>query len=181
MSFCLCMDMDGFRVKDKFIVREIGWYAPLPDGGEDYGVQYFTHDYTWDQLDQKDQKTVAYVKRHVTGLTFRPSPLEYKLSNNNVLPQEEVPSFVHRLWHHYKTPECNTVAYKGGTLEFILLTLLVIPNMDLEQYGCPTYNKLKPYFPNAPQCQCHVSIELHCAMAECFVFSKWFLNKKQQC
>ena len=178
MAFCLCMDMDGFRVKGKFIIREIGWYAPLPDGGEDYGIQYFTHDYTWDQLDKKDQKTVAYVKRHVTGLTFRPSPREYTLSNNNVLPQDQVPSFVHNLWKHYKTPECNTVAYKGGTLEFILLTLLVIPNMDLEQQGCPTYKKLKPYFSHVPHCQCHISNELHCAMAECYVFSKWyFLNK----
>ena len=169
------MDMDGFRVKGKFIVREIGWYAPLPDGGEAYGVQHFTHEYTWDMLDKKDQRTVAYVKRHVTGLPFRPGPQEYKRSH--LLPQDMVAAFVEGLWKQYKTPECNTVAYKGGTLEFILLTLLVIPNMDLEQQGCPTYNKLKPYFSHVPHCQCHISTELHCAMSECFVFSKWFVNK----
>ena len=44
MSFCLCLDMDGFYVGNKFLVREIGWYAPLPNGQEAYGVQHFTHD-----------------------------------------------------------------------------------------------------------------------------------------
>ena len=38
MSFCLCLDMDGFYVGNKFLVREIGWYAPLPNGQEAYGV-----------------------------------------------------------------------------------------------------------------------------------------------
>ena len=70
MSFCLCLDMDGFHVGSKFLVREIGWYAPLPNGNEAYGVQHFTHDYTWDMLSPKDQKRVHYVKRHITGLCF---------------------------------------------------------------------------------------------------------------
>ena len=169
--------MDGFYVGNKFLVREIGWYAPLPDGSEAYGVQHFTHDYTWDMLSLKDQKTVAYVKRHITGLSFRPCPKEFQLSNNFILRQDQVAAYVERLWKHYKTPECNTVSYKGGTLEFILLTLLCIPTIDLEKQGCPTFNKLKLHY-DFPKCPCHIKSDVHCAMSECYVFSEWFLENK---
>ena len=64
--------MDGFYVGNKFLVREIGWYAPLPNGQEAYGVQHITHDWTWDMLSFKDQQRVRYVKRHVTGFRFDP-------------------------------------------------------------------------------------------------------------
>ena len=177
MSFCLCLDLDGFYVADKFIVQELGWYATLPDGREAYGVQRFTHDYTWD-MSKKDQKTVAYVKRHVMGLTFRPSPKEFQLSGNVILRQDQLPAYVERLWKHYKTSECNKVAYKGGTVEFVLLTLLAIPNMDLETLGCPTFNKLKQHY-DYPTCSAHIHADVHCAMSECYVFSKWFLKNKQ--
>ena len=177
MSFCLCLDMDGFYVGNKFLVREIGWYAPLPNGQEAYGVQHITHDWTWDMLSFKDQQRVRYVKRHVTGLSFRPSPLEYQLQNNNILGQDRVASFVEQLWKTYKTPECNTVAYKGGTLEFVLLTLLSIPSLDFEKEGCPTFNKLR-VDSTFPKCPCHAHSNVHCAMSECYVFSKWIVNKK---
>ena len=176
-NVCLCLDLDGFYVNHKFLVREIGWYAPLPDGSEAYGVQSFTHDYTWDMLSLKDKKTVRYVKRHVTGLTFRPSPKEYRLSNNYVLDQDQVANYVETLWKHYKTPDCNTVAYKGGTLEFVLLTLLGIPSLDLETLGCPTFNTLKTSY-DFPKCSCHTHENVHCSMSECHVFSKWFLDNK---
>ena len=80
-NFCLCLDLDGFYVNNKFIVREIGWYAPLLNNHEAFGLQHFTHDYTWD-MSKKDQRTVAYVKRHVTGMTFRPSPAEFLLQES---------------------------------------------------------------------------------------------------
>ena len=177
MAFCLCLDMDGFYVANKFLVREIGWYAPLPDGEEAYGVQSFTHDYTWDMLSLKDQKTVAYVKRHITGLTFCPCPLEYTLSNHDVPSQDQVARYVETLWNHYKTPTCNRVAYKGGTHEFVLLKLLGIPSLDLEKEGCPTFNTLKGHY-DFPSCSCHCRPRMHCAMSECYVFAKWFANKQ---
>lgn len=111
-------------------------------------------------LSFKDQQRVRYVKRHVTGLSFRPSPLEYQLQNNNILGQDRVASFVEQLWKTYKTPECNTVAYKGGTLEFVLLTLLSIPSLDLEKEGCPTFNKLR-VDSTFPKCPCHTHSNVH--------------------
>ena len=178
-NFCLCSDLDGFYVNDKFVVREIGWYAPLLNNHEAFGVQHFTHDYTWDMLSLKDQKTVAFVKRHVTGMTFRPSPAEFRLQESSHLPgQDHVPAYVEHLWKHFKTPDCNTVAYKGGTLEFVLLTLLGIPSLDLETLGCPTFNKLREEH-DYPSCHCHKSTKAHCSMSECYVFSKWFFKNKQ--
>ena len=169
--------MDGFYVNNKFLVREIGWYAPLPNGNEAYGVQHFTHDYTWDMLSTKDQKTVACVKRRVTGMTFRPSPVKYRLQPS--LPgQDQVANYVEHLWKHFKTPDCNIVAYKGGTLEFVLLTLLAIPSLDLETLGCPTFNALRDKH-DFPHCLCHTSTKVHCSMSECFVFSKWFFNNNK--
>ena len=176
MSFCLCIDMDGFYVDNKFLVREIGWYAPLPDGKSTYGVQHFTHDYTWDMLSPKDQRTVAYVKRHITGLPFHPSPREYALHVSDLPAQNMVASYVEQLWKRFKTPTCNTVAYKGGTLKFVLLTLLCIPTIDLETIGCPTFNNLKDHY-IFPTCACHTRDNVHCSMSECFVFSHWCLNK----
>ena len=75
-------------------------------------------------------------------------------------------------------PDCNTVAYKGGTLEFVLLTLLGIPSLDLETLGCPTFNKLRDDH-DYPSCHCHKSSKAHCSMSECYVFSKWFFKNKQ--
>ena len=179
--FCLCLDLDGFYVNNKFVVREIGWYAPLLNNHEAFGVQHFTHDYTWDMLSKKDQRTVAYVKRNVTGMTFRPSPAEFLLQDTSTLPgQDHVPVYVEHLWTHFKTSDCNKVAYKGGTVEFVLLTLLGIPSLDLEPLGCPTFNTLcvDDDYPSC-HCHCHKRSKAHCSMSECYLFSKWFLKNKQ--
>lgn len=183
MPFCLCIDMDGFHVNGEFIVREIGWYAPLPDGNEAYGVRHFTHDYTWNMLTHKDAQKVRYVKRHVTGLSLRPSPQEYD-DDAPLLQQEDLPLFVEQLWKKYKTRECNKVAYKGGTLELHLLTSLNIPSLDLEKEGCPRFKQLCSESPLFPHCSCHthsVEFDVHCAMSECYSFSKWYFANKVLC
>lgn len=180
MSFCLCIDLDGFHVGDKFLARELGWCAPLTVNREAYGVRHFTHDHTWDMLSHKDVKKVAYVKRHVTGLSFRPSPVEY--CYGPVLQQEDLPLTVLKLWKQYKTSECDIVAYKGGTLEKRLLTLLNIPSLDLEQKQCPKFKQL--YFESSssfPKCPCHIhstEFDVHCAMSECYAFTKWYSSNK---
>ena len=119
---------------------------------------------------------VRYLKRHITGLTFRPSPMEFQLHGDGLPGQEQVATYVEQSWKHYKTLDCKTVAYKGGTLEFVLLTLLCISSLDLEHYGCPTFNKLKSNY-DFPRCSCHIHPNVHWAMSECYVFSKWFVNK----
>ena len=91
-----------------------------------------------------------------------------------------MPVYVEHLWKHFKTRDCNTVAYKGGTLEFVLLTLLGIPSLDLEPLGCPTFDTLcvDDDYPSC-HCHCHKRSKAHCSMSECYLFSKWFLKNKQ--
>lgn len=180
MAFCLCIDLDGFHVGGTFLVRELRWCAPLTENREVYGVHNFTHDYTWDHLTFKDQKQAAFVKRFVTGLSLRPSPIEYKYGS--VLPQEDLPLAMLKLWRHYKTDACDIVAYKGGTLEKRLLTLLNIPSLDLETKQCPKFKQLFLESTTClPKCPCHVhSIEfdVHCAMSECYAFTRWYSCNK---
>jgi len=73
MTFCVCIDLDGFYVNRQFIVRELGWYSPMPEWGA-YGMQHFTHDYQWKDLSDYDKRRINFVKQRITGLTFRPSP-----------------------------------------------------------------------------------------------------------
>ena len=122
---------------------------------------------------------MAYVKCYVTGLTFRPSPAEFQLQETSALPgQDHVPVYVEQLWKHFKTSDCNTVAYKGGTVEFVLLTLLGIPSLNLEPLGCPKFSTLC-VDGDYPNCHCHKRSKAHCSMSECYLFSKWFLKNKQ--
>ena len=180
MTFCLCIDLDGFRVGEKFLVRELGWCAPLTANRETYGVYHFTHDYTWDMLTHKEAQNAAYVKRRVTGLSLRPSPLEYHYGS--VLQQEDLSPTVLKLWRQYKTSECDKVAYKGGTLEKHLLTSLNIPSLDLEKEQCPKFKQL--YLESSipfPKCPCHthsIEFDVHCAMSECYAFTRWYSSNK---
>lgn len=181
MAFCLCIDLDGFQVGGEFLVRELGWCAPLTANREVYGVHHFTHHYTWDKLTVRDAKKAAYVKRHVTGLSLRPSPMEY--SYGAVLQQEDLPLMVLKLWRQYRTSECDIVAYKGGTLEKHLLTLLNIPSLDLEKKKCPKFKQLylESSSSSFPKCPCHThstEFDVHCAMSECYAFTKWYSSNK---
>ena len=73
-KLCLCIDIDGFRLQDKtFIVREVGWC----DGEVTrVGAFHYDHWYRWEDMSTADQNTIQFVKHHVTGLPFRPSPTE---------------------------------------------------------------------------------------------------------
>ena len=44
---------------------------------------------------------------------------------------------LHQLYLHYKTDNCPVVAFKGSTLELILLTEMKLPHLDVEAWGCP--------------------------------------------
>ena len=49
---------------------------------------------------------------------------------------------VKKLYDTYKTPTRTYVAYKGGTLEKDLLDRLNIPCWNLEEAGCPKFERL---------------------------------------
>lgn len=179
MPFCLCVDLDGFWIQGRFIVRELGWYAPLTSNRAAFGCRHFTHEYTWDMLTHKEARQARYVKRYVTGLSLRPSPVEH--AYGPLLRQEDLPLFVLNLWRRYRTSDCDPVAYKGGTLEKHLLNTLNIPSLDLEKEQCPTFKTLCVESESFPSCPCHThsaEFDVHCAMSECYAFAQWYFNNK---
>ena len=67
--------MDGFRLKNDFVVRELGW---CDKSGKRMGFIHYSHDYVWSSLSQQERRTVKYVRDMVTGLTFKPRPVDFQ-------------------------------------------------------------------------------------------------------
>ena len=164
---CLCIDLDGFRIRNKFIVRELGW-----SDGEQSSCFHYTHDMHYEDLSYQDKKTVNYARRHVHGLTFRPNPQEHRYFGLH--SQDELEEDLAFLYELNATRDSPVVAYKGGQLEKDLLNKLNIPSVNLETLGCPKYDELRK---NKPQrnCGCHRGSRAnHCSMAECRLFMEWY-------
>lgn len=85
------------------------------------GFIHYSHDYVWSSLSQQERRTVKYVRDMVTGLTFKPRPVDFQrgrfgLQKKNVTPD------IFSLSEQFKTTTQCIVAYKGGTLEKTFLT-----------------------------------------------------------
>lgn len=64
------------------------------------------------------------------------------------------------------------MGFKGGHVEKDLLLSLNIPYIDLEQWGCPKFDKLPR--PLGLGCGCHANAETHhCPQLECEAFWTW--------
>ena len=42
------------------------------------GFIHYSHDYVWSSLTQQERRTVKYVRDMVTGLTFKPRPVDFQ-------------------------------------------------------------------------------------------------------
>lgn len=172
-NICLIIDLDGFFVgTDKiFYTREIG-YASLTKNYENS----FRFDLTrlFNSLTDKDYKTISYCKFNVHGLSFRPMPCE-----KDTLPRKKLKDIILAIYQTHKTFDKNIIAYKGGHIERDLLDELEIPSINLEDYGCPKYEKLPT--PQIKDCGFHVKMEhVHCPKVECAAFAIWVKEKMQQ-
>ena len=169
-SLCLCIDLEGFVVLDRFVIRELGWCDWT---GTDYGNEHYSHPWTFKDLNPMDKRTVNYCKRYVHGLPFRPRRME-RAKN-----KEAVYRKVLELYEEFRAPERTVIAYKGGHVEKDLLTFLEIPHCNLESFHCPPFRILTPRDPDI-DCECHLNIHHHCPMLECKTFIEWIhLQLKQ--
>ena len=160
---CLCIDLEGFFVLDRFVIRELGW---CDWSGTDYGYEHYNHPWTHRDLDHKDRRTVSYCTKYVHGLPFCPRHLE------KAKDKEAVYIKVLELYEEFRTPERTVIAYKGGHVERDLLNFLEIPHCNLESFHCPPLRVLTPSDPTL-DCGCHVNHKHHCAMLECKTFIEW--------
>ena len=69
----------------------------------------------------------------------------------------------------------DLVAYKAGRVVKELLKELNIPSINLEDFGCPKYDKLPE--PKINDCGFHIAKRLHCPKKEGVAFATWI--KKQ--
>ena len=110
------------------------------------GFIHYSHDYVWSSLTQQERRTVKYVCETVTGLTFKPRPVEFQRGCIGL--QKNMTPDIFSLWEQFKTLTQCVVAYKGGTLEKTFLTQLKSPFVNLEEYGWPKLDYLPDtYYP----------------------------------
>ena len=84
--------------------------------------------------------------------------------------------YVAKLYAEYRTEHRTRVAYKGGTVEKLLLVSMNIPFLNLETLGCPKYDVLRALDNEPPEtCGWHaIPNKHHCAMTECRAFFHWY-------
>lgn len=171
-KICLVIDFDGFHIRDKFHVREFG-FTSVPDC--EYGSIKFNLKHLVDKMNNKDWKTVNYVKYNISGLTLKPRHMEH------CLEEEDLEKRLLQLYDNYKTAERDVIAYKGGNVEEYILKKLNIPYLDLQNLGCPKYDILPPV--PIEDCGFHLQISnkaFHCPMQETFAFALWVIKKSKR-
>ena len=63
------------------------------------GFHHYSHNHKWSTLSKKEQRTVIYVRDMVTGLTFKPRPVEFQRGSIGL--QASV-AMLHVTFIHYK-------------------------------------------------------------------------------
>jgi len=161
---CCVIDFEGFYLSSKreFVIREIGYIGM--DWDSAVSLRFDLTEFV-NELSAKDWQTISYVKRHVSGLTFRPLKSEFVFSYSDLNKR------ILRIYDMLKTQEKYIVAYKGGNVERQKLFDLNIPSVNLEMFGCPKFNVLSDG--SDPTCGFHIASDVHCPRAEVLCFRNW--------
>ena len=164
---CLVIEMHGFCVDGRFQCRELGYCSWLGDAGR----IAFQPSKEFRHLTPKEKKSVKHVQRRIHGMTYYAD----KREEIGVNPRR----VIRELFDEFATDHRPRVAFKGGHLEKDVLTSLNLPYVDLETWGCPTYDELRLFYDEKlwDNCPWHaIPSSHHCAMAECQAFSLWYIR-----
>lgn len=176
--------MDGFRVSNQFLCKELAW---IDLDTMNVRVQYFqvTNDRNFRHLSEKDKKTTYYVTKFVHGMLFR--------DNLNDSPQFTIDDiFLALAIDSQKRHGC--LAYKGGKEEENRCKRLQITNyINLESapFHCPSFKILvdrlrvcenKSIILKFQKLQCHRhnkvarGVLIHCTKQEVYLFALFVLK-----
>lgn len=167
---CLVVDFDGFQLRNRpFMPREVG-YVPMED--EEPGHYSFDLSASVELRDEKDRKSVWYCRKFLHGL-----PL-YPRRNEMCRAPEFLDDLLQQLYEEHKTEDKDLVAYKGGVCEKVKLEQLGIPSVNLEDFGCPKFDRIKDFYPKLQgTCWLHdkpkTGDTFHCVVAEVLTFKAW--------
>ena len=120
--------------------------------------------------------TVTWVMRNIHGMKFEDGPGD--------LAQEDLTKVLQHIQAIGITESGRSaIGYKGGHIERDALRKACIPHYNIEDVGCPTYNKLFRMYDviSAPtcglHCYCREGVTVHCPVAETALFRKWLLDQ----
>lgn len=163
---CGIIDFDGFKVLGRFFVREFGYIGIdwRRGGSKRYDLSHY-----YDRLSSKDLRTVRYVENHIFGMPFNP------MHGETVYRLRDLNDHLENFYENCRTRDCYLIAYKGGHYEKDRLDSLDIPSVNLEHYGCPTYDRLQCARYDRIACNYHTR-NLHCPRAEVTAFKEWVIE-----
>lgn len=175
-EICLIIDFDGYIFDKIFKPREIGYCSLTSDENDSILVDLRASVKT---MTKEDKKCNTYIKSFICGLTLTPVDTE-----ENCIDENETENVIMKLYNDHKTVTKSIVAYKGGIHEKNLLDKLEIPNLNLEDYECPKFEKLLSMFRDEIEksgkktCGRHIQLKdrnkvVHCSRMETYVFAKW--------
>jgi len=72
-DLCLILDLKGFFVHKTFYAKELAYYT----WNKDHGRHAFTIPVPYQNLRDKDIRTVTFVSRKILGLTYQPVHAEH--------------------------------------------------------------------------------------------------------
>lgn len=173
-DICIVFDFDGFHVSGKFYPREVGFCsltAPRRNGS-----YRFRLDSLVPLMTEQDWKTARVCTKYIHGMSFRRRPRERGLF--------ELDDLYRLVLDAYRESSVRggrkiIAAYKGGRVERDLLERLDIPCVNLEDFGCPKFEKLVHYLPaRARDCGHHFGLKnpsavVHCPRLETLAFAEW--------
>lgn len=185
-------DVDGFYVDKKFRCRELAVYDRIFKRKIcfHFSVGHFN------DLSEKDKKTVNYVRRNIHGLKYTNRCRNHQ---NISMALNSLQDVIEGIGRHCSLRDKEAlIAYKGGDFERRLFEKYNIRNIiNLEQWGCPKFEKLLLEFGNGHvkdfDCGEHEPLRngkvAHCPAVETYYFNLWVqsllddnhCNDKREC
>ncbi|GBN42005.1 hypothetical protein AVEN_180873-1 [Araneus ventricosus] len=187
-SVCCIIDVDGFDIRNydeygqyttEFLVRELGYIRVDPN------YHYIPKSYRFDlrqkvnpaRCPPKVRQTLNYQSRNVIGLTVLPRPDE-----RDAIDYDCLKKVLQDIYDFCRRTDVNVVAYKGGDKERKLLESLNILCVDLQGFGCPSYQDLvrtRKVYSELQDCGYHTEFRgnslIHCPKAEVTAYRDWFM------
>ena len=157
------MDCECYTVGKRLYLREVSVYDVLEK-------KTFTYHIYYSKGIIPRTRTVNYQIYKVHGL-----PIVHNKMTNDFYTIDEVYSFLKQ--HFFQ--KNVFVAYKGGRIEYDILSELDTKSVNLEVLGCSKYSELILEYNIKQECCCyHLSDMYHCSGHEVKVFAQFICENK---
>lgn len=163
-NISMILHFDGFYVNQRFLIRECS-FITMNNSPKSFSLNLTKYESI---LTRQERKTVYYVHKNISGLPFKPR------KNELTTDYKTLRKIVMDTYLACKTSERYIIAYKGGAEINNFLKDLNLPQLNLDEYYCPSFESLKQKF-------CEISCSNHeykfrCGLLKVTAFRDWVLN-----